>query len=56
MFRKLKFWLLTRLLDDISSRLAERRGCVYLGDIRACAAINHMAVQAWGVNDNGEHN
>lgn len=53
MIRRIKYWIFRRLLNDITSRIIKKRGCVYLSDIRADAAIDHLALQAWDINNKG---
>lgn len=48
MIRKIKFWLLNWLLDDISKRLVEMRGHIYLADVRTTAGVYYLATQVWG--------
>lgn len=50
MFRKLKYKLLMWLLSDISKRVVEQQGRIYLNDIRGPAHVHYMAIKAWNLN------
>ena len=49
MINRIKHKILQWLTNDISKRLVEKRGYAYLGDMRACAQIEYLGMEAWGL-------
>lgn len=47
MIGKLKYKLLQWLTSDITKKLVEQQGRLYISDIRVSLEIGHMAYRAW---------
>ena len=56
MFRRFKHRLLSLLIDDISKQLIEKRGYVYLKDMRTCMEIDWLAREAWKLKAEDKEN